>query len=85
MGVSGFKEGGLRGHRHILLLHSNIIVHKKAFESDSLHVSQLGSGSHSPFSAHVAELDPLSSSPGGQLKLTVRPSTGITYPTMSGT
>ena len=32
------------------------------------------SGSHSPFSVHVAELDPMSTNPGEQLSLTVLPS-----------
>ena len=39
-------------------------------------MSPLGSGSHSPFSVHVAELGPVSSHPGGQLNLIVLPSIG---------
>ena len=51
-----------------------------------MHISLLVSGSHSPFSMHVAESGPsLSTSPGGQLKVTVLPSTGISNPTMFGT
>ena len=38
-------------------------------------MSWLGSGSHTPFSIHVAELGPMSTIPAGQLKLTVLPST----------
>ena len=41
-----------------------------------LHINPLGLGSHSPFPVQVAELDPLSTSPGGQLKVIVLPSTG---------
>jgi hypothetical protein len=37
-------------------------------------MSPLGSGSHSPFPVHVAKLDPLSTSPGGQLNLILHPS-----------
>ena len=40
-------------------------------------MSPLGSGFHSPFSVQVAELDPESTSPGGQLNMIVLPSTGI--------
>ena len=40
------------------------------------HISPLGSGSHSPFPVHIDELDPVSTSPGGQLKVTVLPSIG---------
>ena len=52
---------------------------------ESLHVSPLGSGSHSPFSVQVAELGPMSTSPGGQLNIMVLPSTGTINPTMFGT
>ena len=44
---------------------------------ESLHVTPLGSGSHSPFSVQVAELGPVIINPGGQLNLIVVPSTGI--------
>jgi hypothetical protein len=44
---------------------------------DELHMSPLGSGSHSPFPVHVAELGPVSTDPGGQLKVTVHPSSGM--------
>ena len=40
-------------------------------------MSPLGSGSHFPFSVHVAVSDPINSNPGEQLKVTVLPSTGI--------
>ena len=40
-----------------------------------LHMILLGSGSHTPFHVQVAELGPISSSPGGQLKVIVLPST----------
>ena len=40
------------------------------------HISPLGSGSHSPFPVHIVELGPVSTSPGGQLNLTVLPSIG---------
>ena len=40
------------------------------------HISPLGSGFHSPFPVHVAELGPVSTSPGRQLNLTVLPSIG---------
>ena len=45
------------------------------------------SGSQSPFSMQVAEVDPISTNPGGQLKVIVLPSTGIMlpYPTTCGT
>ena len=39
-------------------------------------MSPLGSGSHSPFPIQVDELGPVSTSPGGQLKVVVVPSTG---------
>ena len=39
-------------------------------------MSPLGSGFHFPFSMHVAELGPVSTSPGGQLNMTVFPSIG---------
>ena len=38
------------------------------------HFTFLGSGSHSPFSIHSAILDPKSTCPGGQLKVTLAPS-----------
>ena len=41
-------------------------------------MSWLGSGSHSPFSIHVDDLCPTSTSPGGQLKVILLPSTGKT-------
>ena len=40
------------------------------------HSSPFGSGSHSPFPVHIDELDPVSTSPGEQLKVTVLPSIG---------
>ena len=43
---------------------------------DLVHISTLRSGSHSPLSVQVAELGPMSSSSGGQLKVTVSPSIG---------
>ena len=46
-------------------------------ELEILHMSPLGSGSHIPFSLHVAVWGPISSSPEGQLKVTVVPSTGM--------
>ena len=36
-----------------------------------LHITSLGSGSHSPFLIHVAVLGPVSISPEGQVKVTV--------------
>jgi hypothetical protein len=44
---------------------------------DELHMSPLGSGSHSPFPVHVAELCPVSTDPGRQLKVIVLPSNDI--------
>ena len=40
-----------------------------------IHSTSLGSGSHSPFSIHVYELEPVSMWPGGQLKVIVFPIT----------
>ena len=48
-----------------------------ASDFDSLHITPLGSGSHSPFPVQVAELGPVSSNPARQLNLIVLPSTGI--------
>jgi hypothetical protein len=39
-----------------------------------LHVTPLGSGSHSPLFVQFAELEPLRTNPDGQLKETVLPS-----------
>lgn len=47
---------------------------------ESLHMTPLRSGPHTPFSVQVAELGPTSSIPGGQLNLIVLPSTGILSP-----
>ena len=54
---------------------------------ESLHVTPLGSGSHSPFFMQLAELGPMITNPGGQLNLIVVPSTGImsSQPTTFGT
>ena len=56
-------------------------------ELEMLHMSPLGSGSHIPFSVHVAVWGPISSNPEGQLKVTVVPSTGMrsSMPTTIGT
>ena len=48
----------------------------KKVNSIPSHSSPLGSGSHSPFPVHIDELDPVSTSPGGQLKVTMLPSIG---------
>ena len=43
-----------------------------------MHSASLGSGSHSPFSIHVVVMGPVSSNPGGHVKLKMLPSvTGI--------
>ena len=39
-----------------------------------MHSVSLGSGSHSPFSIHVVVLGPMSTSPGGHVKLKMLPS-----------
>ena len=39
-----------------------------------MHIASIGSGSHSPFPIHVVVLGPVSTSPGGQLKFTLDPS-----------
>ena len=60
---------------------------EKYRESLPLHLSLLVSGSHFPHAVHVAELGPLSTSPGEQLKVTVLPSTDklSLYPMSLGT
>ena len=48
-----------------------------------MHSACLGSGSHSPFSIHVVVLGPVSSNPGGQVKLKILPSVTGTVPNVS--
>ena len=55
--------------------HSNIVVCVLTKELPP-HINLLMSGSHSPFSVQVAELGPVSSSPGGQVNLIVLPCIG---------
>ena len=42
-----------------------------------LHITSLGSGSHSPFSVHVVVLGPVSSIPGGQVNVIVFPLSSV--------
>ena len=80
------KPGPRCRRKTIKIIFMMVIMHTKLTQPvELLHISPLGSGSHSPLFVQVAisELAPINSIPGGQLNIAILPSTGkLLWPTI---
>ena len=65
----------LYNNNNIMTMSSNNVHYGITVINSLLQFISTGSGSHSPFPVPVDVLDPVSSSPGGQLKVTTLPLT----------